>query len=145
MIAIFKIILSFFLFLTSGDISAQLNNSYSHEEVLVTTNNTTQTLLIHTPVTESTGEFHVRIMARRISDGVSKGFIYDGIFTRTTGNTTVTGTLVNLLGSSSDLTAMLLSTATIDANGADIRIRITGLIGTTIYWRGTFIGNEMQE
>lgn len=113
-------------------------------DAIATSNNTQQTIQYYTVTQNSSGYFTANIIARRRSDGATKIWKISAVYKRETGNTSLTYSILDTLGSIPDLSTLLFCTATVDTSGADARMRVSGLIGTDIDWYGEAVGQEMQ-
>lgn len=73
------------------------------------------------------------IVAREASVGTSSGWQIAGAAKHLAGNAAIIGSIQSLVAVQQDVLAATW-VATLDAAGNDVRIRITGQIGTTIDW-----------
>lgn len=104
----------------------------------------TRTLLARTVTPNSVGFSITRVEARRVSDGAGKVFFLEFGFKRNTGDAEVFGVvLLGEKGNAADLSALAAVSATLDALGSDVRVRITGLAGTEIDWACTESGEAV--
>lgn len=119
--------------------SSQTNLGVGATATLATS--TVQTLLAETMVENSAGLVQSIVTARRVSDGASKVFNIQAGFKRDENGVTVFGvSLLNALGTTLDLIALAAVTATIDAAGDDVRVRVTGLASQDIDWSANLVG-----
>lgn len=139
-------LLILFLFLSSA-IFAQVPNSFSHVDAILTTTNADQTIITHTPCCDSiSGEFEIHAMVQRISDGATKTWGFVGGFSRklAAGTTVFTQALYNPLTSSGDGIQLLLVTVYVDVSGNDVIVRVKGL-NSDMIWHVIMDGNEMTR
>ena len=122
-------------------------NGISATNTLTTTGASPQTIISHTvPEVNSSGFFSAKAVCRRLSDGATKAWQFNGMVKRGTGNSTVESALLGgATGTAADLIALLLTNVTVDASGEDIRLRVTGLASTDIIWLADLQGNEIVE
>lgn len=102
---------------------------------------TMRTLFSETIPENSAGFRVIRVTARRVSDGAAKVFFLELGVKRSTGNVEVFG--LQLLASKAtvgDAITLAAVSATVDASGSDIRIRVAGLASTEIDWAFTNSG-----
>lgn len=119
-------------------------NSIALIGAINSTNNVAQLLGQTTPSNDSSGNFHVSVAARRASDGATKIWNFDGGWKRIgSAAPTINSQLLNILGETGDLLALLLTAVTIDVNSNNVRIMVTGLNTTSIDWGGTITGFEL--
>lgn len=103
--------------------------------VATTTDATTTTVVSADLMPSSAVVFTMKVVARRQSDNVSKGWYISFAGKRTgTGNASIIGgTIVNIIDPIGDLDALLWS-ATADASGGAVRCRVNGAASSTIDW-----------
>ena len=115
--------------------------------VAETSNGTETTLDSRTIAQDAGGGLQVRVVARRVSDGATKVFNFEGGFKRV-GSANVVEFGINLLstqGTVGDLAALVNVTANIDASGDDIRVRGKGLASTTFEWSVRVRGEYLTQ
>jgi len=114
----------------------------------VTTTNAAQTTLVVDTMTEDncSNSVLVTVIARRLSDGATKSWKFNASAKRTTGDAEMSAQLLgNAVGTSGDLLALTLTSVAVDAVDQDMRVRVTGLGGTSILWFGRIEGDEICE
>lgn len=109
--------------------------------LLVTSSDTEQTLITEPAVENSAGNLVALVTARRVSDGAAKMFHIHAAYKRDSGDAEVFGvSLLAARGSVADLISLSLVSATIDADGSDLRVRVTGEAATDFDWSGVLSG-----
>lgn len=102
---------------------------------------TQQTLLAEAVAENSAGKINSIVAARRVSDGASKVFEIEAGFKRDSNGATVFGvSVLNALGTTGDLLALATVAATIDADGDNLRVRVTGLASQDLDWSANLTG-----
>lgn len=104
-------------------------------DIITTTNNNSQTVLAYTVGSNISGSTNVEVICRRLSDGATKCWSLRATYKRNTGSLTVTEAATNLpvLGTTGDLTSLLLANVSIQANGNDMIIVVYPL-NTDMVW-----------
>jgi hypothetical protein len=117
-----------------GNVGDWTDTASIHATAAVKTTDATVTTLAS--ITLSDGRaYHitVRVVGRK-SDGTDRAFYWRAVLAyRQGGGATLQGSVVSLAAIESDTNW----DCTIDASGNDIRVRVTGVASTTIYWLGT--------
>jgi len=117
------------------------------ENGLATYSDSDEHVLASNPIPDNcAGSIEFHIVARRVSNGAAKLFVFRTGFKRSTGAVTIFGLeLLNTLGTVGDLIALALVAADVQANDDAIDLVISGLASVELDWGCITAGKYLQH
>lgn len=105
-----------------------------------TTDATVTTIVSRAAHADCVGSMTVRAEARQPSDGDAKTWLFAVSYRRSSGDVTILGQTVQF----HETIGAALWDCVADADGGNVRIRVTGQASTAIEWHARISGDEME-
>lgn len=110
-----------------------------------TNNNVAQGIMEIVTTNNSSASMLVWIIVRRVSDGATQGWTFQGAYKNVSGVVTPANQLLGAIqGSSADKTALAACAIAVTTSGNNLRITGAGLAATNLNWSVYVLGLELS-